>query len=186
MKHFFRIFLMGGLALGLLGSCQTTREVHYFKSGPNYYRLKIKEYAFLSSSRYLSGYFDEAALDKYFGEISPSDTAKSIVAISQEDQSCDSTTKKLVLVLSTNSDAVVGQISAFAENEQVLQTIADIANKGQVEEKERLKVELKGAENNIESIMELGDDVKSILEDANANEEYKKATIENYLKSLKK
>ena len=56
-------------------SCQSAKELHYFKQGDNYYRIKINECAFLSSSRYQSGYYDEAALDQYFGEIRRPDTS---------------------------------------------------------------------------------------------------------------
>jgi hypothetical protein len=50
----------------VLISCQSAKELHYFKTGGNYYRLMIDEKSFASKARYLSGYFDEKAVDKYF------------------------------------------------------------------------------------------------------------------------
>jgi hypothetical protein len=49
-------------------------ERHYFKFStagseiPNYYRLKVEGCSFISSSRYLSGYFDEDTINTYFNE----------------------------------------------------------------------------------------------------------------------
>lgn len=115
-------------------SCQSARELHYFKQGDNYYRLNIKEDAFLSSSRYTAGYFDDNAVDRYFGEIARPDSAK----LSQNPPKLEKATKtgleslankKLVLLLSTNAQAVTDQISAFAENEETLGMIARLANK---------------------------------------------------------
>ncbi len=125
-------------------SCQSARELHYFKQGDNYYRLNIKEDAFLSSSRYTAGYFDDNAVDRYFGEIARPDSAK----LSESSPKLEKATttglesldnKKLVLLLSTNAQAVTDQIAAFAENEQTLGMIARLANKDLID----LNLELK-------------------------------------------
>jgi hypothetical protein len=56
-------------------SCSTFHETHYFRSQvskpdgiPNYYKLTVEGNTRLSSSRYLSGYFDEDTLNRYFNE----------------------------------------------------------------------------------------------------------------------
>src|SRR5690348_14797035 len=64
----------GGCASGF-------EETHYFRSKTrdargipvNYFRLQVTGGTMLSSSRYVSGYFDEAALDTYFNEFSQPD-----------------------------------------------------------------------------------------------------------------
>jgi hypothetical protein len=60
----------------LLGACSTTfNERHFFKSpgakgaAPNYYRLDIKGNVRFSSARYVSGYYDETAVDLLFNEL---------------------------------------------------------------------------------------------------------------------
>lgn len=129
----------------LLLGCQSGRELHYFKSGDNYYRLKIRESSFASKARYLSGYFDEKAVDRYFGEMTQpleSDTVRSNqVQFFQTDYSdytpdklkIDSM-KKLVLILSTNSNAISEQIGAFAENDRIMSAIMELTNKDQIQE----------------------------------------------------
>jgi hypothetical protein len=57
-----------------LGACTNFQEVHYFKTidnsgNPvNFYRLTIKGDAGFSSANYVSGYYDEAAVDLLFNE----------------------------------------------------------------------------------------------------------------------
>src|SRR4051812_43439148 len=55
------------------GGCASSfEESHFFKSvdadgkAVNYYRVKVDGGTFLSSSRYVSGYYDETVLDAYF------------------------------------------------------------------------------------------------------------------------
>ena len=132
----------------ILLSCQSGRELHYFKEGPNYYRLKIKEYAFLSSSRYVSGYFDEVAVDKYFGEIYRADSLTFISEPSKAktDSTYESALKKeksskLVMILSTNSDVVAEQIGSLAKNEETLELMARLANKDIIAENQNLNIQ---------------------------------------------
>ncbi|MEN0047259.1 MAG: hypothetical protein AAF806_09390 [Bacteroidota bacterium] len=50
------------LLLLLFCACSNFKEIHYIKDNapdmPNYYRVKITGTSFISSSRYMSGYFD--------------------------------------------------------------------------------------------------------------------------------
>jgi hypothetical protein len=174
-KH---LLSFAGVMIVLLGfgSCQSARELHYFKQNDNYFRLKIKEYAFLSSSRYTAGYFDEHAVDTYFGEITRPDSAKmqsksplkKVTANGVE--SMDN--KNLVLLLSTNAQAVTDQISAFAENEQMLEIVARLANSDLIDKNASLKVNLNTKKNSLESIITSGDSYIQPLDTAktaNAN-----------------
>lgn len=133
-----RFVLLFGLIL-LLTSCQSAKELHYFKEGNNYYRLRIKEKAWLSSSRYLSGYFEEASVDRYFGELRRPDSTKLVTVIEPSDgentNPRDKNNSKLVLILSTNSEAIAEQISALSKNEETLELIARLANKDIIEKK---------------------------------------------------
>src|SRR5438309_2184294 len=67
--------------LVLITSCQAAKEFHYFKEGDNYFRISVKERALLSSSRYESGYYDEDAVDNYFGEIHRPDSTGRVIPI---------------------------------------------------------------------------------------------------------
>lgn len=133
-----------------VASCQSIRENHYFKdragNPPNYYRLQIKGHAFLTSSRYLSGNFDEEAVNNYFGEIGQPKDAKfvsntsrqpstnSIVSLGQDNQG-----KKFVLLLSTNSDAISSAFGNFVEGKETQKEIARIFNRDKLEELDKLK-----------------------------------------------
>ena len=66
----------------VMSSCATTfKENHYYQSiNPktqrvtNYYRLTVNGYAVMSSARYVSGYYDERAVDLYFNEVKVAET----------------------------------------------------------------------------------------------------------------
>jgi hypothetical protein len=138
------ICLIALIAVLLSTSCQGGKELHYFKEGNNYYRLTIREHAFLSSSRYISGYFDEAAVDRYFGEVKRPDSAKvdqRMEHYAQNGEKVCSSGDKLVLVLSTNANAVTDQITALANNEQMLEMVARLAHQDDLDKNVELKAE---------------------------------------------
>jgi hypothetical protein len=78
MHHFpmrFR-FARASLVLcaSLYGCHMTAGERHHFventeDGSPQYFRVDVSAYSWFSSSRYLSGYFDEDAVDAYFGTL---------------------------------------------------------------------------------------------------------------------
>ncbi|MBK8505286.1 MAG: hypothetical protein IPL46_25665 [Saprospiraceae bacterium] len=147
-KHFTTTTLLVLIVGVMLISCQSGRELHYFKEGPNYYRLKINEYAFLSRSRYVSGYFDEVAVDRSFGEIYRADSITFISEPSpvKADSSSENALKrdesaKLVMILSTNSDVVAEQIGSLAKNEETLELMARLANKDVIQDNQNLKIQ---------------------------------------------
>jgi hypothetical protein len=143
-------------------SCQMGHELHFFKSGDNYYRLKINESSFSAKAKYVSGMFDEYAVDKYFSEISStpdsSDKKDPIAFIKQQgDQLQLERNKKLVMILSSNSNSVSEQIGAFAENEQMLESVARLANKDKIEESKRLADIIVASHKRNASVVALGD-----------------------------
>lgn len=114
-------------------SCTSVREMHYFRDTvpevPNYYRLRIRARTIFTSSRYVSGYFDEKSVTQYFGETKTSgkDSTKSSSALVPLAKGAEGSTP--VMILSSNSDAIASQIGAMAENEVLTKTIAAIANR---------------------------------------------------------
>ncbi|MBL7922249.1 MAG: hypothetical protein JNJ40_18180 [Bacteroidia bacterium] len=108
-------------------SCQSAKELHYFKSGDNYYRLRINSYSIASRSRYISGYFDEHAVEKYFSEMGQPDSAQTV------NWANHSPNAKLIMILSSNSNSISEQIGNFANNEEILEVIARLANKEKID-----------------------------------------------------
>lgn len=126
--------------------CSEFKEIHYFKdeapSIPNYYRLKVKGWTLFTSSRYTSGYFDEKAVNEYFSETQlaqgghSTSKTKNPEGKGQAVHPIDTTLKgkKLVMILSSHSDAVASQIGSYVENENTMNAIAMLVNRGQYQE----------------------------------------------------
>jgi hypothetical protein len=140
------------LLILLLNSCQSSRELHYFKSGENYYRLNIKAKSFASKSRYISGYFDDKAVEKYFSELNQPDSANTV-----KWSSAPNNNSKLVMILSSNSNSISEQIGSFASNEETLELIARMANIDKI-------TKVKETENKIAEIDSLDKDIKDLAE----------------------
>jgi hypothetical protein len=110
--------------------CSTFRETHYFRAvngrgePVNYFRVKVRGYSFLSSSRYTSGYYDETAVDTYFGEYVQPEKGKfpSTQPAAEgriESVNKDLSNRSLLLLLTTNVDAIAEGIQSLAQSESV-------------------------------------------------------------------
>ncbi|GAB3661423.1 hypothetical protein GCM10028791_35950 [Echinicola sediminis] len=167
----------------IMVSCQSSKELHYFKEGENYYRLKIKQIALLSSSRYMSGAFDENAVDYYFGEIARPDSAKIAekpLSKLKPGQTAESlANKRMLFLLSTNSDIVAEQIGGFAENERVLEMVAKLVNKDVEREQAKLSSQEESLMAQKAEMQHLGDEI--ILNLDTANLENSKAYLDLFL-----
>lgn len=148
-----KIVTMALLALLACGCASTFHENHFFKSDtssalaiPNYYRLTIKGFAIFSSSRYVSGYFDEDTVNTYFNEYTqpagaaivprpkPDDTKVAegkLNTPSIEPVSKDLKGKKLIMILSSNSDEIATQIGALAASKQFTASLAGLVARDQ-------------------------------------------------------
>jgi hypothetical protein len=172
----------------LCAGCSNFAEKHYFAAVDkhnhpiNYFRLTVTGYTFLSSSRYVSGYFDEDAVNQYFGTISQpsgatfvgldpasggkadggasapgggsgasgaSTTTTTKVATSPDGTAPAAGKSKtgpsvktaplggtpagrgaaLILLLSSNSDAIAENIGSLSESSQTLAAVSMLANK---------------------------------------------------------
>lgn len=152
------------------GCSTASSERHYFRAVDaenkpvNYFRLTIKSSSSLASSRYLSGYFDEQAVDQYFGSFKqptqlnfvpelrkegapeqsadqknygdkdkePSPSANipaSKTAVAVKPLSPDLEGRKLVILLSSNSDDIASQITTIADGGMVSSYIGALAAK---------------------------------------------------------
>lgn len=109
----------------------------------NYYRLTVSGYAAMSSARYISGYYDERAVDLYFDELKVTQTSetqppKKIFKTDLTDPGSQDVIKPLsptnehgtfVMILSTNAASVSQTIGQFAENQVVADAITNLANR---------------------------------------------------------
>ena len=185
--------MLGALILVLvISGCSTINEHYYLhdqaaRSGPsldlpNYYRVSVKGHA-KGSSRYLAGWFNENAVDVYFNEISPPDKHRFI----EQDQSSsnkvvsvdgDNADKKLVLLLSSNTDLIAGQIGALAENEMLVDAFMRLSNKQVLVEgyESTQKVSLLNAR--ISSIQTAGNNTISSLPDSATVDQIRTATLQ--------
>ena len=147
------------LCASMLSACRSAfREHHFFASKDpttgepvNYYRLEVYGSTDLSSSRYLSGYFDPDAVASYFGEISASaDDQKFPTAAQNAASGATQTTKsattpqpvqdanltsvdprkqgrQLVMLLSSNSEAIADELGELASSKDLAVSIAAFA-----------------------------------------------------------
>lgn len=146
-----------------LCSCANIYEVHYFKDKissssstkiiPNYYRVEIRGHSFLSSSRYLSGYFDQSAINLYFNEFTQPTNGKLFGNEESTSAFTDEKGNELVLIFSTNSKAVSDQIGAIAKNQVVLNSAATLVQKDKIESAQQLKRDLNTVDSDIENFI---------------------------------
>ena len=75
-----RVVLAGLGVLAIAGCGTSFRENHYFSSASdnpsregktNYFRVTVDGWAAFSAARYVSGYYDERAIDLFFNEVKP-------------------------------------------------------------------------------------------------------------------
>lgn len=147
------------LIITMLSSCSTFYETHYFKDKiglkegenkdkvANYYRVKIKGYSFLSSSRYVSGYFNQDAINLYFNEIKQPENAKLFNTVQESTSNnkpfvTNEDGNELVLVFSTNAKAITEQIGNIAKNQTILNSIAQLTQKDKIKESMSVKSDL--------------------------------------------
>lgn len=184
------IKLIALLLLLSLGSCSTFSEVHYFKdkvgitdnkskkSVSNYYRVKIKGYSFLSSSRYVSGYFNQDAVNLYFNEISQPVNGKLFNTTSVTNENGN----ELVLIFSTNAKAISDQIGNISKNQTILNSMAQLTQKDKIIEAEEIKNELSTVDSEIQTFI-LNTDLYLKNIETKSGDEIKKV-IEQYTKTL--
>lgn len=146
------MYLILLLPIVFCSACATTfDESHYFQSldphngqPTNYYRLKVSGYGAMSSTRYISGYYDERAVDLFFNEVKASPTAENgtgLQTLFVDNQKLPGETDVLkplspsthngafVMILSTNASSVARTIGQFAENQVVADAVTNLANR---------------------------------------------------------
>lgn len=198
-------------AASLLAGCTSQfGETHYFRSEAepaNYYRLRVHGNTFLGSARYISGYFDEDAVNDYFNEMSQpakgefikrgpsSPTDKAGAATGGTDAPTAAAAKRsemailaepggggvkpigaragednriLVMMLSSNSDEIAEQIGAFAQNRQMVATLARLLNRDRLSDQRGAARDLANETSRGKLLATLGDNMVQSLQAAEA------------------
>jgi hypothetical protein len=161
------------MAPGLAG-CSSFRETHFFRqrtgegTRPNYYRVRITARTSMSSARYTSGYFDEKAVERYFSEIKQPKDAPFEATVSPDpveplDPSLEG--RSLVLLLSTNTEAITSQIGAITENDEMARTVANIARRDDFDRARHATLERERQRARAQSLVRLGEDLLLTLSD---------------------
>lgn len=179
------------LVLSSILSCSSIYEVHYFKDKvnqrsnyinsylPNYYKVEISGYSFLSSSRYVSGYFEQNAINTYFNEFAQPENGK----IFNNNIFTNETGNELVLIFSTNAKAITNQIGSISKSQTVLNSLASIVEKGKTEESKKINSQLETLDVDINQLKSHVDYYLKDIE--NLSEAQKKLAIAQLLETLK-
>ncbi len=136
------------------------REVYHFPGTRNdeivnYYRVKVEGEVEGEKVRYISGFFDETALNTYFNTFSQPDNGSLLPAPEQpsgqpqtqpdpnEQRDPDPTGqgRKLVLLLSQNSDAVAEQIGGLAQSQAFATVVSRLVFKDGIAELEQERLD---------------------------------------------
>ena len=144
------------LALALLATgCASFSEEHYFYTKDsvgtpiNFFRVRVTGNTGLSRMRYVSGYYDERAVDLYFNEVknAPDTNASAEIApLFINNQKNPGTTDNLtpfnpppehgtlLMIFSSNPNSVAATIGQFAESQQNADAITNLLNHREVKE----------------------------------------------------
>jgi hypothetical protein len=141
-------FVLLMLPILLAGCAATIHETHFLpiyspnddrQANPvNFFRLKVDGTASFTNARYLSGFFDERAVDLFFNEMKAPTSQKLFdESIKPPGQAGNEAFKPLspstegayVLILSTNADSIANVIGSFAESQVVADALTRAFNK---------------------------------------------------------
>lgn len=144
------------LAVSLaLGGCASFSEEHYFYTKDavgtpvNFFRVRVSGNTGLSRMRYVSGYYDERAVDLYFNEVKNAPDANAGMEISPlfiNNQKNPGTTDNitpfnptpehgtLLMIFSSNPNSVAATIGQFAESQQNADAITNLISHREVKE----------------------------------------------------
>jgi hypothetical protein len=145
---------LAAAVLIVFSACSTFQEKHYFRSEDaltgkpvNYFRLTVAGSSAWTKSRYVSGFYDERAVDLFFNE-TKTNNDDDVKKIFLTDQIAPGTTEKIVplapdqhgtflMIFSSNSKAVTDTLGQFAESQVVADAVTNILNRKEIRESRR-------------------------------------------------
>jgi hypothetical protein len=184
MPDKFRFALLLAMPALLLEGCATSfSENHYFRLRSddgsvttNYFRVRISGSAQMSSARYVSGYYDERAVDLFFDEIK-SGSANCTTCIPSifdggeielgsnggkiEPLAPSPENGALLMIFSTNAKVVANAIGEFAESQVTADAITNLANRDKVREMAQAEAAGKADEQRIKAA---GAEIKALVD----------------------
>lgn len=141
-------------AMVLSVGCRSTfNEAHFYRVGtgtteqPNYYRLTISGGAWFSQAKYISGCYDERAVQIVFDEVGGGSgdatwqflsggefeiAGSTVTTIGDEDDVCEPGKSKL-MIFSTNAKVIADTIGAFAESQVVAESVIGLLQRDELE-----------------------------------------------------
>ena len=139
------------LTAAFISGCVTRfKENHYFSSESkaseldrpnNFFRLTINGWSIFTSTRYVSGFYDERAVDLFFNEIKADPQPlfpNQLVEPGSEEVIRPLTPGPergaLVLILSTNADAVADAIGSFGEGQAAAAAVTNLLSRDAIRE----------------------------------------------------
>ncbi|WP_138990959.1 hypothetical protein [Larkinella sp. C7] len=132
MKSYFSTCIIVLVCFTFYGCFTRIHEHHFFRDHlehlPNYYKIKVRGSTFLfSKTRYYSGYFKSDAIDTYFNEFTQPKNGR-IVADSLKVNSIneENVDKQLVLIMSSNADAIAEQIGNITQSKNTLSNLISL------------------------------------------------------------
>jgi hypothetical protein len=138
----------------MVAACSSFHEQHYFQSvnsdtgkPVNYFRVTVTGQSLWTRSRYVSGYYDERAVDLFFNEIK-TPASGDVKPIFEQDQLNPGTADKIVslapnqngaflMIFSTNAKAVSDAIGQFAESQVVADSLTRLMNRSEIRDLRR-------------------------------------------------
>jgi len=153
----------------LIGGCSSFHEVHYIKSDaqqdqtPNYFRITVDGWTALSSSRYVSGYFDEDAVNTYFGGFKQPKNGEGVVPVAKADSDGVKPAaggdggKALILLLSSNSDAIADSLTALEQSDAITSSLEHVFNRATYQSANKSDANVANAVSAGKALQTLGD-----------------------------
>lgn len=180
------------------GCVATINETHYFgtyerdgEEPVNFFRLKIYGHTNFSSARYVSGYYDERAVDLFFNELRTA-TKKSpaLFTTNLVNPGTDEKIQPLspgvgdgafLMILSTDADAVANTIGNFAESEVVAEAITNLVSSDSLRRKALSDARLAPQQANATA---LATQLESLLPATTAPDPGAAAATQSYIRAL--
>ena len=165
MRYYNSNSIFGLLVVLSTCSCGTSfKESHYFTSATsqadferprNFFRVNVDGWAAFSAARYVSGYYDERAVDLFFNEVKTVDAQEGVIIrplfpgevpepfTGDKIRPLSPAEGKgaLVMILSTNADAVADAIGNFAEGQAAAAAISNLVNRDEIRAARRTQAE---------------------------------------------
>jgi hypothetical protein len=202
------------LSVSVGGGCASAfHEHHYFKSATatgepiNYYCVSVDGLVLLSSSRYLSGYFSDDSINTYFGDYKqpanahfdasgaaaakPPDTGggtSGAPAVAKTGEKVEplgpETNRRLVLLLSSNSDAIAEGLSSLSKSSDFTTALTNLVGAKRIDASQKAKDSGVQADDSSQVLIDKGKETLKMLAASSKDAKNFQARLLNYANDL--